>query len=198
MAFVPGGHILAAVLAAIHSLMPSRLALLMHMLGLLHRGLGCRHRCRLGSGRSCRDHQRHHGQVSRFRKLQFEGSGALGGRCGRFRVKAEQRRHWDGRSNLASHANTFDGQRVTRRQGPGASHRAGGDSSFQGAVGILIRAMPRGHVHRHVIAGARRRGRHAEWHEQHRNKQEKARQHASILGLRLVDHNGFKRRSRVR
>ena len=122
----------------------------------------------------------------------------LGGWCGRFGMKAEQRRHGDCRRDFASHANALGGERVACRQGPGASHRAGGDSSFQGAVGILIRAMPRGHVHRHVIAGARRRGRHAEWHEQHRNKQEKARQHASILGLRLVDHNGFKRRSRVR
>src|SRR6476659_7040267 len=79
MALMLGSHVLAAVLAAIHSLVIGRLALLIHMLGMLSRGLRCRRNSRLGSGRDGRNHQCHHDQVSRFRNCGSKDQERFGG-----------------------------------------------------------------------------------------------------------------------
>jgi len=72
MAFVHFGHVLAALLAAIHVLMPGRAALLGNRLSWSRRG-------RLGSGNSRRCNQNHHGHSPEFEKLQFESQERLGG-----------------------------------------------------------------------------------------------------------------------
>jgi hypothetical protein len=94
IAFVSSGHVLATVLAAIHALVPGRLAHL-RMLLMLHLRIGGSRNGRLSGGSGCRCDQRHHMKSPEFESSKFWISGELGRGCGRFGMQPiKPRNYW--------------------------------------------------------------------------------------------------------